>query len=149
MLQAKPGDIKLRGGDIMLLDTGAAFARQHKDSKYFSIVIEMENTNPVGGTAWRNACAMEYLQHLCFWNLCRATDHVLLNTLLICLQPRFLHTAIAVAAIATAFVLYALEVLDILPAAAVVVAVMLLTGCMSPEQARRAIRWVRDSKYSP
>lgn len=26
-------------------------------------------------------------------------------------------------------------------AAAIVVAIMLLTGCMSPEQARRAIRW--------
>lgn len=35
------------------------------------------------------------------------------------------------------------QVLDILPGAAIVVAIMLLTGCMSPEQARRAIRWVR------
>lgn len=35
-----------------------------------------------------------------------------------------------------------MQVLDILPGAAIVVAIMLLTGCMSPEQARRAIRWV-------
>lgn len=34
------------------------------------------------------------------------------------------------------------QVLDILPGAAIVVGIMLLTGCMSPEQARRAIRWV-------
>lgn len=46
------------------------------------------------------------------------------------------------ASIATAFILYALEILDILPGAAIVVAIMLLTGCMSPDQARRAIRWV-------
>ncbi len=46
-IRAKTGDIKLRAGDILLLDTGSAFAQQHRDSKYFSIVIEMENTNPV------------------------------------------------------------------------------------------------------
>jgi hypothetical protein len=56
--------------------------------------------------------------------------------------PRYLHTAIAIFSIAAAFILYATEVLDILPGAAIVVAIMLLTGCMSPDQARRAIRWV-------
>lgn len=45
--QAKPGDIRLRAGDILLLDTGSSFAQQHRQSKYFSIVLEMENTNPV------------------------------------------------------------------------------------------------------
>jgi di/tricarboxylate transporter len=100
-IRAKPGDIVLQRGDILLLDTGAAFAQQNKDSIHFSLIIEMPDTNP----------------------------------------PRYLHTAIAIGSIATAFILYALEVLDILPAAAIVVAIMLLTGCMSPEQARRAIRW--------
>ncbi len=33
----------------------------------------------------------------------------------------------------------------VFPAATIVVAVMLLTGCLSPEQARRAIRWVSAS----
>lgn len=45
--QSKPGDIRLRAGDILLLDTGGAFASQHRQGKHFSIIIEMENTNPV------------------------------------------------------------------------------------------------------
>jgi len=40
------------------------------------------------------------------------------------------------------------QVLDILPGATIVVAIMLLTGCMSPEQARRAIRWVSRGRGS-
>jgi di/tricarboxylate transporter len=44
--------------------------------------------------------------------------------------------------IAAAFTLYATSIIDILPAATIVVAIMLFTGCMSPEQARRSIRWV-------
>lgn len=100
-IRSKPGDIRVQAGDILLLDTGAAFAQQNKDSKHFSVIIEMPDTNP----------------------------------------PRYLHTGIAIASIATAFILYATEVLDILPGAAIVVAIMLLTGCMSPEQARKAIRW--------
>ena len=142
-IRSKPGDILLQSGDILLLDTGSSFAPQNKvcgpaesssrvprsaclqhppmqrcpthrplpslpttpalqDSKHFSIIIEMPDTNP----------------------------------------PRYLHTAIAIFSIAAAFILYATEVLDILPGAAIVVAIMLLTGCMSPDQARRAIRWV-------
>lgn len=31
-IRAKPGDIELRSGDILLLDTGSAFAEQHKAS---------------------------------------------------------------------------------------------------------------------
>ena len=31
-IRAKPGDIELRSGDILLLDTGSAFADQHKAS---------------------------------------------------------------------------------------------------------------------
>lgn len=100
-LHAKPGDVVLTSGDILLLDTGAAFAQLHADSRFFSIVIEMENSNP----------------------------------------PRFLHTFIAIGAVAAAFILYALEIFDILLGAAVVVAIMLLTGCMSPNQARKAIKW--------
>ncbi|EFN59045.1 hypothetical protein CHLNCDRAFT_56692 [Chlorella variabilis] len=120
-IRAKPGDIELRSGDILLLDTGSAFAEQHKasglpagaflfwpapaarlqDSKHFQLIIEMPDTNP----------------------------------------PRYLHTAIAIASIATAFTLYATSIIDILPAATIVVAIMLLTGCMSPDQARRSIRW--------
>lgn len=100
-IRSKPGEVVLKAGDILLLDTGGSFSRLHNDSKYFSTVIEMENTNP----------------------------------------PRFFHTAIAVAAIAAAFILYAVEVLDILPGAVVVVTIMLLTGCMSPDQARKSIKW--------
>jgi di/tricarboxylate transporter len=100
-LRSKPGDVALRAGDILLLDTGGAFFRNFQDSKYFSIVIELENTNP----------------------------------------PRFFHTFIAIVTIATAFALYAAEVLDILLGAAITVAVLLLTGTMTPDQARSAIRW--------
>lgn len=61
--------------------------------------------------------------------------------------PRYLHTAIAIASIATAFTLYATSIIDILPAATIVVAIMLLTGCMSPDQARRSIRWVSGCSW--
>lgn len=40
-IRAKPGDIVLQRGDILLLDTGAAFARQNK----------------VGGCLWGGSCA--------------------------------------------------------------------------------------------
>ncbi|GAB4819177.1 hypothetical protein N2152v2_006223 [Parachlorella kessleri] len=101
-IQANPGDVRLKAGDILLLDTGGAFVQRHKQSKYFSLVYELEGTtNP----------------------------------------PRYLHTFVAIASIATAFILYALEILDILPGAVVVVAVLLLSGCMSPDQARRSIKW--------
>jgi di/tricarboxylate transporter len=101
-VRAKPGDIVLKGSDILLLDAGGGFASQHKqDSKYFSLVLELDNTNP----------------------------------------PRYIHTAICVILTATAFILYATEVLDILVGAGLAVVAMLLTGCLSPDQARNAIRW--------
>jgi len=101
-VRAKPGDIELKGSDILLLDAGGGFANQHKqDSKYFSLVLELDNTNP----------------------------------------PRYIHTAIAAILTATAFILYATEVLDILVGAGIAVTAMLLTGCLSPNQARNAIRW--------
>lgn len=101
-VRAKPGDIELKGSDILLLDAGGGFANQHKqDSKYFSLVLELDNTNP----------------------------------------PRYIHTAICVILTATAFILYATEVLDILVGAGIAVVAMLLTGCLSPDQARNAIRW--------
>jgi di/tricarboxylate transporter len=100
-LRAKPGDIKLKPGDVLLLDAGPAFKEQNSDSKHFSVIIEMENTNP----------------------------------------PRYLHTGICIALVATAFILYALEILDILIGAAIVATTMLVTGCLSGEQARRAIKW--------
>lgn len=162
--QAKPGDIRLRAGDILLLDTGSSFAQQHRQSKYFSIVLEMENTNPVSrlgqqlrtiivaavgtrraqpssgwvagraGGWWGKQLVRKQLEHpprLC----CKATggrsqgpaallaEVNLLVNLLSChprclyplLQPRYLHTFIAIASITTAFILYALEILDILP----------------------------------
>jgi di/tricarboxylate transporter len=101
-VRSKPGDIVLKGSDILLLDAGGGFANQHKqDSKYFSLVLELDNTNP----------------------------------------PRYIHTAICVILTATAFILYATEVLDILVGAGIAVIAMLLTGCLSPDQARHAIRW--------
>jgi hypothetical protein len=36
----------LQAGDLLLLDTGATFAKKHVDSKYFSMILEMENSNP-------------------------------------------------------------------------------------------------------
>lgn len=101
-IRANPGTITLKIGDILLLDAGPGFASQYKDSKYFSIVIEAENTNP----------------------------------------PRYFHTGVCIALVATAFVLYALEELDILVGAGIAVIALLLTGCLSGDQARRAIRWV-------
>eukprot|EP00890_Picochlorum_soloecismus_P001706 jgi/Picsp_1/2536/NSC_00767-R1_sodium sulfate co-transporter len=100
-VRAKPGEIELQASDILLLDAGPSFASQHKDSKYFSVILEMENTNP----------------------------------------PRYLHTVICIILIIVAFVLYATNVLDILIGAAIAAISMLVTGCLSPTQARQAIRW--------
>lgn len=57
------------------------------------------------------------------------------------LPHSFLHTFIAVGATITVFGLYVAETLDIVIGAALAAMVMLLTGCLSVEQARRAIRW--------
>ena len=100
-LRSKPGEIKLEAGDVLLLDAGASFGEQHRDSKHFAVIIEMENSNP----------------------------------------PRYLHTGICIALVVTAFILYALEILDILIGAAVAAAAMLVTGCLSGDQARRSIKW--------
>jgi di/tricarboxylate transporter len=100
-IRANTGTIPLQGGDILLVDAGPGFAKQHKESKYFSLVLEMDNTNP----------------------------------------PRYYHTAICVALIATAFILYGMEELDIIIGAAIVAGALLLTGCLSGDQARNAIRW--------
>lgn len=65
-VRSKPGDIVLQSSDILLLDAGPGFANEHKQgSKYFSLVLELENTNP----------------------------------------PRYFHTFICVALVATAFIL--------------------------------------------
>ncbi len=100
-VRAKPGEIVLQASDILLLDAGPHFAEQYHDSKYFSVILEMENTNP----------------------------------------PRYMHTAICIILIIAAFLLYALEVLDIIVGAAIAVATMLITGCLSATQARHAIKW--------
>ena len=101
-IRAKPGKIVLQSSDILLLDAGPSFASEHSQgSKYFSLVLELENTNP----------------------------------------PRYFHTFICVSLIITAFVLYGLSVLDIVVGAALAAAALLITGCVSPEQARRSIRW--------
>jgi di/tricarboxylate transporter len=100
-VRAKPGEIKLEAGDVLLLDAGPTFMEQNRDSKHFAVLIEMENSNP----------------------------------------PRYLHTGICIALVITAFILYATEVLDILVGASVAAAAMLVTGCLSSEQARRAIKW--------
>lgn len=44
-IQANPGDIVVRPGDILLVDTNGNFARQHRQSKYFSIVLELEQSS--------------------------------------------------------------------------------------------------------
>ena len=101
-VRQKPSDVVLTSSDILLLDAGPAFAHQHRgDSKYFSLVIEMDNTNP----------------------------------------PRYFHTFICFALVTTAFVLYALTKLDIVIGAGLAATAMLITGCLSPDQARQSIRW--------
>ncbi|KAL4441024.1 hypothetical protein ABPG77_010455 [Micractinium sp. CCAP 211/92] len=100
-VQANPGDIELRVGDVLLLDTGAGFKERYSDTPYFALVNEIANSNP----------------------------------------PRFLHTFIAVGVTIAAFGLFVAETLDIVIGASLAAAIMLLTGCLSVEQARRAIRW--------
>lgn len=100
-VQANPGDIELKVGDVLLLDTGAGFKQRYSDTPYFALVNELENSNP----------------------------------------PRFLHTFIAVGVTIAAFGLFVAETLDIVIGASLAAAIMLLTGCLSVEQARRAIRW--------
>lgn len=100
-IRQKPGEIELQASDILLLDCGGEFSKKHKDSKYFAVIIEMENTNP----------------------------------------PRYLHSALCVVLIVAAFISYAVNVLDILVGAGIAAATMLITGCLSPTQARQAIKW--------
>lgn len=100
-VRQKPGEIELQASDILLLDCGGEFSKKHKDSKYFAVIIEMENTNP----------------------------------------PRYLHSALCLVLIIAAFVSYAVNILDILVGAGIAAATMLITGCLSPTQARQAIKW--------
>ncbi|PRW20813.1 Receptor of activated kinase C component of 40S small ribosomal subunit isoform A [Chlorella sorokiniana] len=100
-IQANPGDVSLKAGDVLLLDTGAGFRQRYADTPYFALVSEVDNSNP----------------------------------------PRFLHTFIALGVTITAFGLFVAETLDIVIGAALAAMIMLITGCLSVEQARRAIRW--------
>eukprot|EP00803_Ostreobium_quekettii_P006321 evm.model.scf_164.7 EVM.evm.TU.scf_164.7 scf_164:94260-120106(+) len=45
-LRQKIGDITLKGGDVLLLDTGAAFVRDNKNNRNFALVSEVENSTP-------------------------------------------------------------------------------------------------------
>jgi len=45
-LQANPGDITLKAGDVLLLDTGAGFRQRYADTPYFALVSEVDNSNP-------------------------------------------------------------------------------------------------------
>ena len=45
-VRAKIGDIVLQAGDVLLLDTGPAFLRQHRRDHSFALVAEVENSSP-------------------------------------------------------------------------------------------------------
>lgn len=44
--QANPGDVALKAGDVLLLDTGAGFRQRYADTPYFALVSEVDNSNP-------------------------------------------------------------------------------------------------------
>jgi di/tricarboxylate transporter len=46
-IQAKIGDIVLRGGDTLLLEAHQSFARQHHNSHHFYLVSRVEDSTPV------------------------------------------------------------------------------------------------------
>jgi len=45
-MKQKIGDIKLKGGDVLLLDTGSHFLSNYRDDKAFALVSEVEKSSP-------------------------------------------------------------------------------------------------------
>ncbi|GMH35609.1 hypothetical protein BSKO_03477 [Bryopsis sp. KO-2023] len=45
-IKEKIGDIVLRGGDVLLLDTGSQFLSQNRNNRNFALVSEVENSSP-------------------------------------------------------------------------------------------------------
>ena len=101
-LQGKIGDMRLRPGDTLLIESHAGFVPRQKDSRDFYLVSGVENSSP----------------------------------------RRFERAPLALRDPDLAMVLLAATGwLDMLTAALLAAAAMLLTGCCSPAQARRSVEW--------
>lgn len=98
-IRAKIGDIQLRPGDVLLLETDSAFIQKHRHDPNFALLSEVQGSEPP--------------KHDKAW---LATTVLLLMV-----------TSVTV------------EFLPLLTAAVLASAVMLLTGCLTGEQARRSI----------
>lgn len=46
-IKEKIGDITLKGGDVLLLDTGTNFVKEYKNNRNFALVSEVENSIPL------------------------------------------------------------------------------------------------------
>lgn len=98
-IRSKVGDIQLRPGDVLLLETDPAFIQKHRHDPNFALLSEVQGSEPP--------------KHDKAW---------LATTVLVAM-------VVAVTA----------ELLPLLTAAVIASAVMLVTGCLTGEQARRSI----------
>lgn len=139
-IRAKPGDITMQAGDILLLDTGAAFAQQNKVGVVVGVGVVGGGGGALGGQAGAVCCRSSHQ----IWRMARPAPGMLVPhcvplathcpacpsplhaspstpvqdskhfSIIIEMPdtnpPRYLHTAIAIFSIATAFILYATEV---------------------------------------
>ncbi len=98
-IRRKVGDIRLRPGDALLLETGPAFASRQRSNRDFYLVSAVEDSTP----------------------------------------PRYERARLALAVLAAMVGVAASGLLDLLPAAALAAAAMIVSGCCTVDSARRSI----------
>lgn len=64
-LKEKIGDIRLRGGDVLLLDTSTDFVTEYKNNRNFALVSEVADSHqPRLGTNIKHAFSTHFLADL-------------------------------------------------------------------------------------
>jgi di/tricarboxylate transporter len=100
-VRAKMGDIVLRPGDTLLLETDPSFAEQQRDSRDFFLVSRIDDSSP----------------------------------------PRHERAGLAIAILAAMVLAVATGLTSMLVAALLAAGALLMTGCLRPAEARRAVDW--------
>eukprot|EP00210_Caulerpa_lentillifera_P002468 g2366.t1 len=106
-LKEKIGDIRLRGGDVLLLDTSTDFVNEYKNSRNFALVSEVADSH----------------------------------------QPRFDRALIAMLALLAMVgsqllgVVFDRTFVELIVAALLAAAIMLIAQCMTGDQARASVKW--------
>ena len=100
-VRAKMGDIVLRPGDTLLLETDPSFAEQQRDSRDFFLVSRIDDSSP----------------------------------------PRHQHAGRAIAILVVMVLAAGSGLVSMLVAALLAAGALLMTGCLRPAEARRAVDW--------